>query len=108
MVHRPRPRVKLTKREVFRRDKHTCQYCGERPIVLTIDHVLPRHRGGTHTWENLVTACPICNRRKGGRTPQEANMPLRGQPREPYPTAEYVYGRALEYRVEWAEYIRGW
>ncbi len=108
MVHRPRPRVKLAKREVFRRDGYTCQYCGERPAVLTIDHVLPRHRGGAHSWENLVTACPACNRRKGGRTPQEANMPLRAQPREPSPSAQYLYGRLLEARSEWAEYIGGW
>mgnify|MGYP000234243994 CR=1 FL=1 len=108
MVHRPHPRVKLTKREVFRRDKYTCQYCGERSAVLTIDHVLPRHRGGTHRWENLVTACPACNRRKGGRTPQEAGMPLRSHPCEPPPSAEYLFGRASEYRAEWADYIRGW
>lgn len=108
MVHRPRPRVKLTKKEIFRRDHYMCQYCGERPVVLTIDHVLPRHRGGPHTWENLVTACPSCNRRKGGKTPGEAGMPLRNEPREPSPSAEYLFGRLIEYRREWAQYIDGW
>lgn len=108
MVQRPRPRVKLTKKEIFRRDKFTCQYCGERPAVLTIDHVMPRHRGGAHSWQNLVTACPSCNRRKGGRTPLEAGMPLRSEPKEPHPSAEYMFGRMLELRREWAQYIRGW
>lgn len=108
MVHRPRPRVKLTKREIFRRDRYACQYCGERAAILTIDHIVPRHRGGAHSWENLVTACPICNRRKGGRTPHEANMPLRSDPGEPSASAEYLFGRVLDTRAEWAEYIDGW
>src|SRR5574341_1207799 len=108
MVHRPRPRVKLTKKEIFRRDKYVCQYCGERPAVLTIDHIVPRHRGGAHSWENLVTACPACNRRKGGRTPVEASMPLRTMPHEPQPSAEYLFGRMLEHRSEWADYLNGW
>ena len=108
MVHRPHDRVKLTKRELFRRDNYTCQYCGRRGSVLTIDHVIPRHRGGMHAWDNLVTACPACNRRKGGRTPHEAGMPLRTIPREPRPSAEYIYGYMLEANREWADYIRGW
>lgn len=108
MVHRPRPRVKLSKREIFRRDRFTCQYCGVRSKVLTIDHVVPRHRGGEHSWKNLVTACPTCNRRKGGRTPQEAGMPLRSIPREPHASAEYVFGHMLERHAEWIEYIQGW
>ena len=108
MVHRPYPRVKLSKREIFRRDKFVCQYCGERSPVLTIDHVLPRHRGGRHTWENLVAACPTCNRRKGGRTPQEAAMHLRTQPSEPKASAEYLFGRLLENHDEWTAYLRGW
>lgn len=108
MVHRPRPRVKLTKREIFRRDDFTCQYCGQHSAVLTIDHIIPRHRGGTHSWENLVTACPACNRRKGGRTPQEAGMTLRRLPFEPSPSAEYLFGRVLESHAEWVEYLAGW
>ena len=63
MVRRPRPRVRLTKREVFRRDGYACQYCGKQTTHLTIDHVIPRHRGGQHRWDNLVAACPPCNRR---------------------------------------------
>ncbi|HSR48262.1 MAG TPA: HNH endonuclease, partial [Anaerolineales bacterium] len=53
MVRRPRPKVRLTKRELFRRDNHTCQYCGQRAPRLTLDHVIPRHRGGEHVWTNL-------------------------------------------------------
>jgi len=82
-VRRPRPRVRLSRREVFARDAHTCQYCGRQGHDLTLDHVVPRHRGGTHTWENLVTACKICNHRKGGRTPDEARLRLHRPPFEP-------------------------
>lgn len=108
MVHRPRPRAKLTKSEIFRRDGYRCQYCGRRSDTLTLDHVIPRHRGGEHMWTNLVTACPACNRRKGGRTPQEAGMSLLRQPVEPSPSAEYLFGRYLEINAEWLNYIRGW
>ena len=103
MVHRPRPRVKLTKREIFRRDRYTCQYCG-RKNNLTIDHVVPRHRGGGHSWFNLVTACAPCNRRKGGRTPEEANMRLRSKPTQP----RYVALAMIESpdaRKAWRKYI---
>ena len=74
-VRRPRPRVKLTRREIFARDRHTCQYCGRQGHDLTLDHIVPRHRGGGHTWENLVTACKACNHRKGGKTLEEARLP---------------------------------
>ena len=57
LIHKPRPRVKLTRREVFIRDGYTCQYCGRQSGDLTIDHVVPRSRGGEHAWENLVSAC---------------------------------------------------
>ena len=82
-VHRPRPRVKLTRREVFARDRHTCQYCGRVASDLTLDHILPRHRGGSHTWDNLVAACKPCNHRKGGKTPEEARVRLLRPPFEP-------------------------
>lgn len=108
MVSRPRPRVKLTKREVFRRDAFTCQYCGKQGAPLTIDHVTPRNRRGGHSWENLVTACPACNRRKGDRTPEEAGMPLRTRPREPSASAEYLFGRVAGVSDEWYPFIEGW
>jgi 5-methylcytosine-specific restriction endonuclease McrA len=82
-IRRPRPRVKLTRREIFVRDRNTCQYCGRTGNDLTLDHVLPRHRGGAHTWDNLVAACRPCNHRKGGHTPDEARLRLLRQPFEP-------------------------
>jgi 5-methylcytosine-specific restriction endonuclease McrA len=75
--------VKLTRREVFARDRHTCQYCGRQASDLTLDHILPRHRGGSHTWDNLVAACKPCNHRKGGKTPEEARLRLLRPPFEP-------------------------
>ena len=75
-IRRPRPRVRLSRREVFARDRHTCQYCGRQAHDLTLDHIVPRHRGGGHTWDNLVAACKPCNHRKGGKTLEEARMRL--------------------------------
>jgi len=83
LVKRPRPKVKLARREIFQRDGHTCQYCGKQTHDLTLDHVTPRHRGGLHVWENLVAACRSCNHRKGGKTLVEAHMSLTRQPFEP-------------------------
>lgn len=107
-IRRPRPRVKLTKREVFRRDDFRCQYCGTNSSRLTIDHVLPRHRGGGHQWDNLVAACPQCNRRKGGRLLAEARMALLKLPAEPQPSAAYLFGRYIHSYVEWSKYLQGW
>jgi 5-methylcytosine-specific restriction endonuclease McrA len=108
MVRRPRPRVKLTKREILRRDDYTCQYCGRRATHLTVDHVVPRHRGGEHDWANLVSACPACNLAKGGRTPREAGMLLRREPREPYASVDYLFSRYLSENVEWRKFVVGW
>jgi 5-methylcytosine-specific restriction endonuclease McrA len=82
-IKRPRPRVKLSRREVFVRDRHTCQYCGRIAHDLTLDHIVPRHRGGAHAWDNLVAACKGCNHRKGSKTPDEARMRLVRAPFEP-------------------------
>lgn len=108
MVKRPRPRIALSKREILRRDEYTCQYCGAKPRFLTIDHVVPRHMGGNHSWENLVAACMPCNRRKGGKTLENANMPLRRVPTEPHSTAVYRFGRHLEKHQEWLQFVEGW
>ena len=107
-VRRPRPHVKLTRREVFRRDNFTCQYCGRREGRLTVDHVVPRYQGGLHTWTNVVAACPVCNHRKGGRSPDEAHMRLLHRPLEPPVNASYIFGRHLAENTQWAEFIRGW
>lgn len=108
MVRRPRPRVKLTKREILRRDDYTCQYCGQHLSYLTIDHVIPRHLGGRHIWHNVVAACPACNHRKGGRLPEEANMHLMHRPAEPPTSANYIFGRHLADNVEWESFLSGW
>jgi 5-methylcytosine-specific restriction endonuclease McrA len=108
MVSRPRPQLKLTRREVFRRDNYTCQYCGKKTSDLTIDHVIPRYQGGIHTWKNVVAACPACNHRKGGRSPEEANMHLLRQPGEPPSSARYVFGRHLAENAEWETFLSGW
>lgn len=73
--------VPVTRRGVLRRDGHRCGYCGK--AAATIDHVLPRSRGGGDTWENLVAACVRCNNLKGDRTPQEMGWKLREMPRPP-------------------------
>jgi len=108
MIKRPVPRVHLCRREVFRRDSHTCQYCGRQTRDLTMDHVVPRHRGGEYTWSNLVSACASCNRRKGGKTLQQARMRLLRRPFEPRPTARYLYQTHLGDNGEWEQFLRGW
>ena len=85
MVRKPLHRRKLSRREVFQRDGYACQYCGTRGTDMTLDHVVPRCKGGQHTWENVVTACQRCNHRKAGYTPREAGMKLRMEPHEPRP-----------------------
>ena len=74
-------RTALSRRAIFMRDEHRCQYCGAH--ADSIDHVLPRSRGGGNTWLNTVAACGRCNQRKGNRTPAEARMPLRRAPAAP-------------------------
>ena len=76
--------MRPTRQAIFRRDHHTCQYCGSKQN-LTIDHVMPRARGGKDTWENLVTACVTCNNRKGDRRPEELGLTLAKVPKAPRP-----------------------
>jgi 5-methylcytosine-specific restriction endonuclease McrA len=83
MVRRPKRSIPLSRREIFLRDDYTCQYCGTRARNLTLDHVIPRSKGGKHTWDNLVSACGPCNHAKGRRTVEQARMHLRTLPREP-------------------------
>lgn len=74
--------VEMTRLNIFKRDNHSCQYCGSNKD-LSIDHVMPRSRGGGSSWKNLVAACKPCNARKGDETPEEANMPLNQRPFKP-------------------------
>jgi len=108
MVKRPRIRVRLTKREVLRRDEYTCQYCGKRSPNLTIDHIIPRRLGGTHSWENLVAACPNCNHRKGGRTTEHAHMRLLHPPKEPPASARYRFAHHINNNLDWLPFVEGW
>ncbi len=105
-IKRPWPKPKLTRIEVFNRDQHSCQYCGKETRQLTLDHVIPRYQGGQHTWENVVSACIPCNRRKAGRTPGEAGMTLFHSPSPPrgnfFFYALYHY---LQNRNEWQKYL---
>jgi len=108
MIRRPRPAIRLTKREILRRDDFTCQYCGQQVAYLTIDHVIPRRLGGLHCWENLVAACPPCNHQKGGRTLEQAQMHLLNPPAEPPSSAGYLFGRHLNENQDWLPFITGW
>ena len=104
MVKRPFLPRKLSKKEVFLRDKFTCQYCGKRVQDLTLDHVIPRRQHGAHTWENVVTACNRCNLYKAGRTPAEAKMRLGTIPRAPDPNP-YLILQNRTILEEWEIYI---
>jgi 5-methylcytosine-specific restriction endonuclease McrA len=96
----------LSRRTVMARDMYTCQYCGGQPSKheLTVDHVIPRSRGGATIWENVVTACAPCNRRKGDRMPEEAHMMLRTKPARPHFVAIVLLGEANGHAV-WRKYL---
>ena len=74
--------IRVNRYRVFKRDNNECVYCGSKKD-LTIDHVIPRSKGGKNTWDNLVTCCSKCNLKKSDRTPEEAHMPLRKKPHKP-------------------------
>lgn len=78
-------KVKFSRRNIFERDNYTCQYCGKRfkRARLTIDHVLPKSRGGISRWENVTLSCLPCNAKKDDRTPEEAKMRLLKKPKQP-------------------------
>lgn len=103
-----RMRLPCSRRGVLARDRDTCQYCGVQPgrAFLTVDHVIPRSRGGETTWENVVTACRDCNHRKGNRTPEEAHMVLASKPRQPQYIAFALLGE-LERHEVWRKYVYG-
>lgn len=108
MVIRPRLIVPLSRHEVFRRDSYTCQYCGRRNVDFTLDHVIPRKNGGSHNWENVVTACITCNHRKGSHSLREANMQLLSRPTPPPASAAYYFQSSINRNSEWVEFIKGW
>jgi 5-methylcytosine-specific restriction endonuclease McrA len=102
-VARRRKRLALTKKNVLLRDEHACGYCARRGAD-TVDHVVPKSRGGASTWTNLVAACGPCNARKGDRTPAEAGMTLRRVPREPR-SIPWVVVRRHTLPDEWWKYL---
>ena len=105
----PFRQLPLTRRNLFQRDHHTCQYCGSSKDQLSMDHVVPRSRGGSDTWENVTTACLSCNVRKGNRTPKEAGMPLMHVPRRPPSSLSFEATRQIHagHHQEWAKYVIG-
>ena len=108
MIKRPRPIVKLSRKEIFRRDNFTCQYCGRQMSNLTIDHVIPRRLGGNTDWDNVVAACPRCNHIKGGMTPEQSGMYPKKKPRHPPSTATYLFGKHLNQNQAWENFLIGW
>jgi 5-methylcytosine-specific restriction endonuclease McrA len=98
--------VPLTRRTILARDRYTCQYCGAQPAKggLTLDHVVPRSRGGEHSWENVVTACIPCNQRKRDRGLQEAGMRLLARPGAPRYAAVVLLGKMQGHEV-WRKYV---
>lgn len=97
-----RNRVPLSRRAVFARDGHRCQYCNR--AAENIDHVVPRSRGGAHTWENVVAACRSCNSRKEDRLPSEAGFRLRRAPHAPH-SSLWLVATAGTLDPAWAPYL---
>ncbi|HUY33300.1 MAG TPA: HNH endonuclease [Pirellulales bacterium] len=101
----PTAAVTFSRRNIFKRDHFTCQYCAVQPgpEELTIDHVLPRSQGGTSTWENCVLSCVDCNKRKADRTPEQAGIRLRKPPVRPVWKPLYAAHRE---RIEsWSKFV---
>lgn len=104
-IRRGRKHVALTKKNVLLRDNYVCAYCGVRgDRVMTVDHVVPRSRGGRSAWDNLVACCSTCNARKRDRTPGEARMPLVRRPREPK-FIPWIVVRRHTAPDEWGKYL---
>jgi 5-methylcytosine-specific restriction endonuclease McrA len=97
-------RRKITRKAVLARDSYTCQYCGRESIGTTVDHVIPRSRGGQSVWENIVASCAPCNRKKGNRMPREARMHPANRPRPPGPTV-FIRIAAPRVPLAWEPYL---
>ncbi len=107
-VYRPMPILKPTRKSIFTRDGNRCVYCGATHLPLTIDHVIPRVRGGRNEWDNLVCCCTKCNNKKGDRTPEAAGMKLSVNPRRPK-CLPYISYHKFIYAIsnpEWADYLQ--
>ncbi len=102
-IPRDTHRRKITRRAVFARDDWTCQYCGARSN-LTVDHVVPRSKGGSSNWENIVASCAPCNRRKGNSLPRQVGMRLLKQPRTPSPHV-FIQVASPTIPAAWQQYL---
>ena len=102
-IPRDAHRRKITRRAVFARDNWTCQYCGARSN-LTVDHVVPRSKGGGSTWENIVASCAPCNRRKGNSLPPQVGMTLSREPRSPNPNV-FIHVASPTIPAAWRAYL---
>lgn len=103
MADVPRVRqVPLSRRALFQRDRHTCQYCNAKPVSLEVEHIIPKARGGKNNWLNVTTACRSCNAKKRDRTPEEAGMKLLSKPFAPTRLA-MIAARGHE---EWEAYLQ--
>jgi len=100
-----RQRVAFNRKNVFKRDDHHCQYCGRHFSDLTLDHVMPRSRGGPTSWENVVACCKACNARKRDRTPEEARMKLLRPPYAPRFMFSSAYGVMPDIDPIWEKYL---
>jgi 5-methylcytosine-specific restriction endonuclease McrA len=97
---------KISRRALFARDGWRCMYCGTNGGKLTLDHVVPRSRGGESVWENVVTSCAPCNMRKGNRLPEEVSMSLRMKPRPPAPVL-FIHLATPRIPDGWHPYLNG-
>ncbi len=109
-VRVPFRNIPLTRRHILQRDNNCCQYCGQIGENLSIDHVIPRSRGGEHSWDNVTTACLSCNVFKGNRTPKEAKMKLNRPPHKPLSNLSFETQRHINsgQHKEWSKYVIGW
>jgi 5-methylcytosine-specific restriction endonuclease McrA len=96
---------KISRRALFARDGWSCVYCGERGGRLTLDHVVPRSRGGSSDWDNVVTSCAPCNLRKGDKLPEEISMTLRSKPRAPAPVLFIHLAVPSGIPQSWTQYL---
>ncbi len=105
----PYKEIPLTRRNILYRDNYRCLYCNCTSDELTIDHIIPRSRGGGDSWENVATACVRCNIKKGNRTPREASMPLLSTPRRPHSSLYFEIAKQIQSGVnkEWRKYVIG-
>lgn len=110
-LHLPRKwgGIRFSKKNVFKRDNYTCQYCGRSGVGMTLDHVIPRSRGGATCWENVVVACQNCNLKKGDRTLKECGLRLLRKPREPHLLLYYRSSVPVSTSIleRWNKYLLG-